>query len=138
MKFKIYLDIDRGLIYYSMSKINNTKTEMNNSSQSLKGKTLLNNILLSEEELNEKERNEYKKYLINDCSFEEEWFDEINYIHSQIGDGIYDIISFIQSDKEISNWVRYGYGVNFKRDEKVMRKYSPYIFEEYDKLKKQN
>jgi hypothetical protein len=136
MKFKIYLDIDRGLIYYSMSKINNTKTEMNNSSQSLKGKTLLNNILLSEEELNEKERNEYKKYLINDCSFEEEWFDEINYIHSQIGDGIYDIISFIQSDKEISNWVRYGYGVNFKRDEKVMRKYSPYIFEEYDKLKK--
>ena len=54
MKFKIYLDIDRGLIYYSMSKINNTKTEMNNSSQSLKGKTLLNNILLSEEELNEK------------------------------------------------------------------------------------
>ena len=136
MKFKIYLDIDRGLIYYSMSKINNTKTEMNNSSQSLKGKTLLNNILLSEEELNEKERNEYKKYLINDCSFEEEWFDEINYIHSQIGDGIYDIISFIQSDKEISNWVRYGYGVNFKRDEKVMRKYSPYISEEYDKLKK--
>jgi hypothetical protein len=136
MKFKIYLDIDRGLIYYSMSKINNTKTEMNNSSQSLKEKTLLNNILLSVEELNEKERNEYKKYLINDCSFEEEWFDEINYIHSQIGDGIYDIISFIQSDKEISNWVRYGYGVNFKRDEKVMRKYSPYIFEEYDKLKK--
>ena len=136
MKFKIYLDIDRGLIYYSMSKINNTKTEMNNSSQSLKGKTLLNNILLSEEELNEKERNEYKKYLINDCNIEEEWFDEIDYIHSQIGDGIYDIISFIQSDKEISNWVRYGYGVNFKRDEKVMRKYSPYIFEEYDKLKK--
>ena len=136
MKVKIHLYRDRGLIYYSMSKINNTKTEMNNSSQSLKGKTLLNNILLSEEELNEKERNEYKKYLINDCSFEEEWFDEINYIHSQIGDGIYDIISFIQSDKEISNWVRYGYGVNFKRDEKVMRKYSPYIFEEYDKLKK--
>jgi hypothetical protein len=119
-----------------MSKINNTKTEMNNSSQSLKEKTLLNNILLSVEELNEKERNEYKKYLINDCNIEEEWFDEIDYIHSQIGDGIYDIISFIQSDKEISNWVRYGYSVNFKRDEKVLRKYSPKLFEEYDKLKK--
>lgn len=135
MKVKIHLDRYRGLIYYSMSKINNTKTEMNNSSQSLKEKTLLNNILLSEEELNESERKEYKKYLINDCGCEEEWFDEIEYIHSQIGDGIYDIISIIQSDKEISNWVRYGYSVNFKRDEKMLRKISPTLFEEYDKLK---
>ena len=111
------------------------QTEMNNSSQSLKEKTLLNNILLSEEVLNEKEREEYKNYLINECGCEEEWFDEIEYIHSQIGDGIYDIISIIQSDKEISNWVRYGYDVNFNRDEKTLRKSKPYLFEEYDKLK---
>ena len=119
-----------------MSNFKLEKTEVNNSSQSLKEKVLLDDILLSEEELDEKERKEFKKYLINDCSIEKEWFDEIEYIHNQIGDGIYDIISFIQSDKEISNWVRYGYGVNFKRDEKTLRKSKPYLFEEYDKLKK--
>ena len=119
-----------------MSNFKLEKTEVNNSSQSLKEEVLLDDILLSEERLNEKEREELKEYLTKECNVEEEWFDEIDYIHSQIGSGIYDIISFIQSDNEISNWVRYGYDVNFKRDEKTLRKSKPHLFEEYDKLKK--
>ena len=145
MKVKIHLYRDRGLIYYSMSKINNTKTEMNNSSQSQNLKIKMskkifedlnegwmNNILKCEEELNEDENEEFKKYLLDKCGIEEIMIDRVEEVYNEIGGGIYDIISYIESDKEKSNWINYGYYTNFIRDEKVLRGYKPSLFKDYD------
>ena len=145
MKVKIHLYRDRGLIYYSMSKINNTKTEMNNSSQSQNLKIKMskknfddlnegwmNNILKCEEELNEDENEEFKKYLLDKCGIEEIMIDRVEEVYNEIGSGIIDIISYIESDKEKSNWINYGYYTNFIRDEKVLRGYKPSLFKDYD------
>ena len=128
-----------------MSKINNTKTEMNNSSQSQNLKIKMskkifddlnegwmNNILKCEEELNEDENEEFKKYLLDKCGIEEIMIDRVEEVYNEIGSGIYDIISYIESDKEKSNWINYGYYTNFIREEKVLRGYKPSLFKDYD------
>ena len=129
-----------------MSKINNTKTEMNNSSQSQNLRSIkmskkvfddlnegwMNNILKCEEELNEDEREEFKKYLLDKCSIEEIMIDRVEEVYNQIGSQIYDIISYIESDKEKSNWINYGVHTNFIRDEKILRSYKSSLFKDYD------
>jgi len=67
------------------------------------------------ENLDETELYDYKEYLLNEGNFEEEYFDMVEEVYKQIGSGIYEIISFLDGDKEIWNWIRYGYEVDFKK-----------------------
>ena len=119
---------------------------MNNSSQSQNLRSIkmskkvfddlnegwMNNILKCEEELNEDEREEFKKYLLDKCSIEEIMIDRVEEVYNQIGSQIYDIISYIESDKEKSNWINYGVHTNFIRDEKILRSYKSSLFKDYD------
>ena len=36
-------------------------------------------------------------------------------VYKQIGDGIYGIISFLDGDKKVWNWIRYGGEVDFNK-----------------------
>lgn len=67
------------------------------------------------ENLDETELDEYKEYLLKEGNIEEEYFDMVEEVYQQIGDGIYDIISFLDGDKKIWNWIRYGYEVDFNK-----------------------
>ena len=94
-----------------MSNFKLEKTEVNNSSQSQKRKSLkmskevfdrlnkgwINQILKCEEELNEDENEEFKKYLLDKCGIEEDMIDKVEEVYNQIGSSIYDIISYIES-----------------------------------------
>lgn len=68
--------------------------------------------------LTEEEVSEYRDYLITDCGVEEEYIEMIEEVYSQIVDGIYDIISLIEGDKRVINWIRYGYEVDFEKQSK--------------------
>jgi hypothetical protein len=65
--------------------------------------------------LDETELDEYKEYLLKEGNIEEEYFDMVEEVYKQIGDGIYDIISFLDGNKKIWNWIRYGYEVDFNK-----------------------
>ena len=45
-----------------------------------------------------------------------DYYESVKEVYSSIGDGIYRIISVIDEDKTIMNWINYGYQTDFKTE----------------------
>lgn len=67
------------------------------------------------EPLNENEVSDLRYYLTTENNIDEEYISKVDEVYSQIEDGIYDIISLLDEDKKISNWIQYGYEVEFTK-----------------------
>jgi len=65
-------------------------------------------------QLNEEECKELREKLLFEMEEMDEYIHQIDEVYSHIGDQTYDIISLLDKDKTIKNWIDYGYSVGFK------------------------